>query len=40
LIRGLLDRETLETRAAKAGVTLPAIVDPAASADAASASTV
>lgn len=30
LIRGLLDRGTLEKRAAKAGVTLPVIVDPAA----------
>ena len=31
LIRGLLDRETLEKRAAKAGVTLPVLLDPAAS---------
>ena len=28
LIRGLLDRDTLEKRAAKAGVTLPVVVDP------------
>jgi DNA-binding transcriptional regulator YiaG len=28
LIRGLLDRETLEKRAVKAGVTLPVVVDP------------
>jgi len=30
LIRGLADRETLENRAAKAGVTLPVLVDPLA----------
>ena len=30
LIRGLADRETLEKRAAKAGVTLPVVVDPLA----------